>query len=116
MPIQHLLITISCVLALSVGQILFKKVAIEMAAAGTWIHPRVLMFTVLAFFIYGVTTLAWIYVLRFVELNRAYPVMALSFVAVPLMGYLFYGEMVGSYYFIGVALIIGGIVVITSLS
>lgn len=116
MPIHHLLITISCVLALSVGQLLFKKVAIEMAAAGTWIHPRVLVFTAIAFFIYGVTTLAWIYVLRFVELNRAYPVMALSFVAVPVMGYLFYGEMVSSYYFIGVVLIISGIVVITALS
>lgn len=116
MPVQHLIITVSCVLALSVGQLLFRKVALEIGAAGTWVHPRVLMFTVLAFAIYGITTLAWIYVLRFVELNRAYPVMALSFVFVPSMSYLFYGEVVSPVYFVGVALIISGIVVITQLS
>jgi len=45
------------------------------------------------------------------DLGRIYPLMALAFVLVPIGSYLFFQERFNPQYFVGVTLIIGGIIV-----
>ncbi len=60
---------------------------------------------------YGVTTIAWVWVLQKIELGRAYPLMAIAFVLVPIGSYFVFGERFQTQYFVGVLMIIFGILV-----
>lgn len=103
--------TILCVAGLTVGQILFKVSATALSEAGTFfaLKPAAILFAAMC--LYGVTSIAWVWVLQKVELGRVYPLMALAFVLVPLGSHLVFGERFQPQYFIGVAMIMIGIVV-----
>lgn len=113
MSAANLTLALMCVLAIAGGQILFKRVGIEVEHAGTWQDSRVLLLALLALAIYGASTLLWIHVLRSAALSRVYPLMALSFVLVPLASARIFGETLSVSYFAGVALIVAGVVLIT---
>jgi len=98
-----------CVLAIAGGQLLFKRVGLEIEATGTWRDPRALGFALAGFVLYGAATLLWIHVLRSIELGRVYPLMALSFVLVPLGSAWLFGERLSVDYFLGVGLIVAGV-------
>ena len=66
-----------------------------------------------ALVIYGSGTIVWVYVLKSVPLNYAYPFMALTFCLVPLFAWLFLGEAVTWQLAIGTALVLAGLAVIT---
>ena len=85
-------ITILCVLGISLGQILFKKAAGAITDATQWQHWVFNGWLVAALVLYGITTLVWIWVLRHAPLHLAYPFMALAFLIVPCLGWLFLGE------------------------
>jgi drug/metabolite transporter (DMT)-like permease len=99
-----------CVLGLAVGQVLFKVSAIALAHAGTFLSPRVAGALLAAMILYGVTSVGWVWVLQRIELGRVYPLMALAFVLVPLASHFVFGERFQAQYFIGVALIMAGII------
>lgn len=101
-----------CVGAVAAGQLMFKRVGIEIERAGAWLAPRVIVLVFASFALYAAATLLWIHLLRQVDLSRAYPFMALSFVLVPLFSVLLYGERLSGPYLAGVALIVGGVAVI----
>jgi drug/metabolite transporter (DMT)-like permease len=61
--------------------------------------------------LYGTTTIGWVWLLQKIDLGKIYPFMALSFVLVPLASHLLLGERFQAQYFIGVAIIILGIVI-----
>lgn len=63
----------------------------------------------MALAIYGTATLAWIYLLRTTELSKVYPIMALSFVFVPLAARAFFGEEITPLYWVGIFLIVFGV-------
>lgn len=113
MSAANLVLALVCVLAIAGGQILFKRVGIEVEHAGTWQAPRVLLMALLAFAVYGASTLLWIHVLRSEALSRVYPLMALSFVLVPLASARVFGDTLSAPYVAGVALIVAGVVLIT---
>lgn len=96
------------------GQILFKATAIAWQAEGSLFSPRVLAYLLPSLALYGIATLAWVWVLQFVELGRAYPFMALAFVLVPLLSMLLFGEVLGWRYYLGVLLICAGVVVVAT--
>lgn len=104
-------VAVLCVLGLAVGQILFKISATALTESGTFfaIKPATTLFAAMC--LYGITSVAWVWVLQKVELGRVYPLMALAFVLVPLGSHLFFGERFQSQYFIGVAMIMAGIVI-----
>ena len=104
-------IAIICVLGIAAGQILFKLSAAAMHKAGSYFDPRSLLILFVALALYGLTTLAWVWVLQKIELGRAYPLMALAFVLVPIGSHFVFGERFQLQYFIGVALIMAGILV-----
>ena len=88
MSLQHFTLTILTVLALSIGQILFKLAA--RGLAGT--EPLVQQILVnhylwVALAVYGVATAFWIGLLRQIPLHIAYPFVALAFLFVPLLGH-----------------------------
>lgn len=108
--IIYLIATLS-VVGLAVGQILFKASATALSESGTFfaIKPAAMLFAAMC--LYGVTSIAWVWVLQKVELGRVYPLMALAFVLVPLGSHLVFGERFQYQYFIGVAMIVLGIFV-----
>lgn len=107
----HIIWAIACVLIIAIGQLLFKKVGMEIHSAGSWMSWRVLSIFGFAMFIYGLATLLWISLLRFVPLNKAYIFMALSFVVVPIASYFFFDETFSRGQYIGTALIVLGVVI-----
>lgn len=104
-------VALICVLGIAAGQILFKLSATSLHKTGNLLDPGTLMTLFSAFALYGVTTLAWVWVLQKVELGKVYPLMALAFVLVPIGSYFIFGEKFQSQYFVGVAVIIAGIII-----
>src|ERR1700730_13217288 len=86
------------IVGMTAGQLLFKLAsqqgsAIEIITSSSfWI----------AACLYGVVTIAWVLLLREIGLGRAYPIMAATYVLVPLAAYIFLGERVGPMYVIGI--------------
>jgi drug/metabolite transporter (DMT)-like permease len=105
------IIAFFCVVGIAVGQILFKLSANSLQQTGSFLAPKTAAMLFSAFALYGITTIAWVWVLQKVELGRVYPLMAMAFVLVPLGSHFILGERFQSQYFIGVALIVIGIVV-----
>lgn len=104
-------VAVLCVVGLAIGQILFKVSATSLAQTGSFFAAKTLAMLMSAMFLYGLTSIAWVWVLQKVELGRVYPLMALAFVLVPLGSHLMFGERFNPQYFIGVGLIMIGIVV-----
>jgi drug/metabolite transporter (DMT)-like permease len=105
------IIALICVLGIAVGQILFKLSAAAQHKAGSFFDVGALTTLFFAFALYGLTTIAWVWVLQKIELGKVYPLMALAFVLVPIGSYFFFGERFHSQYFFGIAIIISGIII-----
>ena len=101
-------------LVMAVGQLLFKKVGLDLRGVPlktgvTRVLANPALYAALA--LYGAATLLWIWLLSRVPLSRAYPYMALGVVVVPLASMLVFGERVRPGFWLGIALIVAGIVV-----
>lgn len=109
---RHLLL-IAVSLLLATGQMLFKVAADSGAGRPLWqmLHNGWL---ILAVALYGGATLLWVYILRTTPLSTAYPYAALSFVVVPVGAWALFGEALSWRYGLGMLLIVGGILIITT--
>lgn len=105
------IIAILCVVGLAIGQILFKMSATSLVQTGSFFAFKTLITLLTAMCIYGITSIAWVWVLQKVELGKVYPLMALAFVLVPLGTHFIFGERFQPQYFIGITLIVLGIVI-----
>lgn len=101
-------IALLCVIGIACGQILFKLCARAFQDHGMLAVQTIWLFTA-AMSLYGITTLAWIWVLSKSELGRVYPLMALAFVLVPIASYFLFGERYNLPYTIGIVMIVTGI-------
>lgn len=99
-----------CVIGIAAGQVLFKLAASSLSRTGSVLAPETALLMVIALGVYGFVTLAWIWILRKADLGKVYPLTALAFVLVPLASHWMFGEQFHLQYFIGVALIMSGIV------
>lgn len=104
-------IALICVIGIACGQILFKLSAASLKKTGSFFDLSTLMLLGSSFALYGIMTIAWIWVLQKADLGKVYPLMALAFVIVPLGSHLVFGERFQPQYFVGVALIMVGIIV-----
>ena len=100
-----------CVVGLAIGQILFKFSATSLSETGSFFALKTAATLFAAMTLYAITSLAWVWVLQKVELGRVYPLMALAFILVPLGSHIIFGERFQTQYFVGVALIMIGIVI-----
>lgn len=105
------IVAVLCVLGIAIGQILFKLSANSLDQTGSFFALKTAAILFAALALYGITTIAWVWVLQKVDLGRVYPLMALAFVLVPLGSHIILGERFQPQYFVGVALIMIGIVV-----
>ena len=104
-------IAVLCVIGLAIGQILFKISGTSLAQTGSVFAFKTAISLFAAFTLYAITSIAWVWVLQKVELGRVYPLMALAFVLVPLGSHFIFGERFQPQYFVGIALIVIGIIV-----
>lgn len=102
-----------CTLALSIGQILFKLAARqleEQSLAGAFMaNAWKNVYLLSAIVLYGMATLLWVWVLRRVPLNVAYPFTALAFVVVPMASFFLLDEPLSARLILGSFLIVAGI-------
>ena len=103
-------LAVLCVVGIACGQILFKLTANALAETGSIFAGKTFTILFCALALYGVTTLGWIWVLQKGNLSRIYPIMALSFVFVPILSHFLLGEKFNTQYFVGVGLLLCGIV------
>ncbi len=99
-----------CVVVLAIGQLLFKQVALNYNARGTLLDPKVGGLLLVAGALYVISTGVWVWALRYVEISKAYPAFALGFVLVPLLGAWFFQEPLSARFFIGLVLIVAGVI------
>lgn len=104
-------IALLCVIGIASGQMLFKLSAASLSKTGSLFAPQTAALLSASLVLYGVMTLAWIWVLQKAELGRIYPLMALAFIIVPLGSHFFFGEKFQPMYFLGVALIMAGVII-----
>ncbi|MCH8171863.1 MAG: EamA family transporter [Proteobacteria bacterium] len=99
------------VAGIALGQILFKISSRGMVEEGGLLKSLTSPTLLGAFALYGGLTLFWVYLLRDIDLAKAYPVFALSFVLVPVLSWMLLGEGFNKYALYGSALIIAGVYV-----
>ncbi len=104
-------IALLCVVGIAAGQILFKLSAIALRKNASFFHIETLLLLGSAFALYGITTIAWVWVLQKIDLGKAYPLMALAFVIVPIGSYFILNERFHAQYLLGISLIVIGIIV-----
>lgn len=100
-----------CVLGLAIGQILFKVSATALAESGSFFAFKTAASLLAAMCLYGIASVVWVWMLQRIELGRIYPLMAMAFVLVPLGSHIVFGERFQPQYFVGVAMILGGIII-----
>jgi drug/metabolite transporter (DMT)-like permease len=98
-------LAITTIAGMTAGQLLFKLASQH----GSAVQIMTSWSFWIAACLYGVVTIAWVLLLREIGLARAYPIMAATYVFVPLAAYVFLGERVGPLYITGIATIILGI-------
>ncbi len=64
------------------------------------------------FFSYVVVTILWLFVLRTIPLSQAFPALGLTFALVPLASYYFLKENVVSSQWLGIVIIVAGVVLV----
>lgn len=108
------LLTIGTVALIAIGQILFKLTAIRISGrpiSESLIDTAVLFPFALSVSLYGVATLLWIFALRDLPLTRAYFLMSLSFLIVPIVSSVVFSERLTASHAVGGALIMAGVLV-----
>jgi len=101
---------------IAAGQMLFKATASH--ATGKPLPTALGIFITQPVFygalcIYGVGTLFWLWLLSRYSLALAYPFAAIALIAVPLMETLFFGVRTNLQYWVGLMMIVVGIIVVT---
>jgi multidrug transporter EmrE-like cation transporter len=100
---------------LAAGQVLFKKVGLTIAGLSlTGGLRRALCDPLLygALALYGFATLMWVWLLSRVPLSQAYPWVAFGTVLVSLLGWCVFGERLEPTFWVGMMLILAGLLVI----
>lgn len=113
---KPLLLVASLIFAVSlgVGQLFFKLAAedIKLRLSTSWLQAALSPWLISALFLYAFTTLLWIWILSQSALSKAYPFALLGAAFVPMLSYFVLGETLSVSFFIGMALVISGILVI----
>lgn len=98
------------------GQILLKYAMIKhgpiefsfLGLFGLFTEPRLLF----AIMLYAAALLMWLHVLSKVPLSTAYPILAITYVIVPILSLVFFGERIQQAQVIGICLVLVGVAMI----
>lgn len=116
MPRHSLILLCLSVMIIGLGQIGMKYVALKYTydSAADFTHNLALNKPIIALMCLVISAYVlamglWIIALRDVPLSLAYPFTAFAFIFVPILALIIFGERVNIYYFIGLIMIIIGI-------
>lgn len=108
---QAILLSLFCAVLAAVGQTFFKMGASQVSTHYTdWLLNWKV---ILGMGIYGTSALLFIVALKYGRLSILYPMIATSYIWVTLLSHYVFGEEITYVNWIGVALIIGGVTLIT---
>lgn len=98
-------------LVIAVGQILFKLTSRDVQSLSIDSLTKMALngYFIAALILYGLATIFWVYALRHFPLTKAYLFMGLSFIFVPILGYIFLKEPLSLRYLAGAACIVFGV-------
>lgn len=116
MSLTNILQLVGFSLLLSIGQLLFKRAALQVAdenAVGAILKLSLSPTLWAALVLYGLATVLWVLILRTVPLSLAYPFFALGFVLLPIFSWWLFDEKLGWTLFAGTGLIVLGVLTIT---
>lgn len=109
---MNLLPLLAIVLVASIGQLLLKMSVLGRTGTlgvreyfGLLLNP----YFVIGMAMYAATSVAWIWALKNYPLSKVYPVLALTFVLVPVLARLFLNEKLAMLDLVGMALILAGV-------
>ena len=101
---------------LSIGQLLLKRAALQVADDGVAAAIAKLALSPTlwaALVLYGLSTMLWVLILRTTPLSLAYPFVALGFVLLPVLSWWLFDEKLGWSLLAGTVLIVCGVLVVT---
>jgi drug/metabolite transporter (DMT)-like permease len=104
-------LTLLSVLAIACGQVLFKMAARGAGEGSGSVMDLLNPWLFAALVVYGFATLLWVWVLKTIPLNVAYPFMGFAFVVVPLLAAYFLHESLDWRHLAGGVLIAAGVAV-----
>jgi len=100
------------------GQMLFKAAALRYQPDGTGAERALSLICNVYFLgavaLYVALTVLWVWLLTFIPLSRAYPFVALAFAITPLLGGMVFAEPITVKLLAGIALLLGGLLLIAS--
>ena len=64
------------------------------------------------FFLYGISSVLWIYVLSIVDLSFAFPFLSIAYVGVPMAASLFLKEKVCKTQWVGITIVVAGVILV----
>ena len=109
---------VSFAFLMSLGQILFKKTALSISSLGALglidgiMKAIYIPWLYMALCVYAFATVFWLYILQRIPLTLAYPFSALAMIIVPILAMVLFGERLNFSYWLGLLLIISGIIII----
>ena len=112
MTVELALLAATTGVLMSIGQVLFKLGAGRLSGERL---PDFLVQTasspliIGACFLYALTILLWVWILRQAPLSRVYPFTALAYILTPLFGWLFFHERINLQFLLGSVLLLAGI-------
>lgn len=100
-------------IGMSTGQVLFKMAGNRASSSAggfsaAFLAPELYIGAAL----YALLTVLWVWLLSFIPLSRAYPVVALTVVVTPILGIVLFAEPMSSKFLIGLSLIAAGLLVV----
>ena len=105
-------------LIMVVGQLSFKRVALGLVGVEGLIPTARYLATnvwfIAAIGLYGLSTLLWVTALRDIPLSKAYAFVALAIALVPIGAAIFFHERLEPRYYLGLLLVVAGVVIIGS--
>ena len=109
---SKILLILPYIICLSFGQILFKKIGIQVNSADNKI---VTLLSSPLFYcaagLYALLTVYWIFILSKTPLSVAYPYVLLSFITTPLAASFVFQEKLGFYFWVGtLVMLTGGVI------
>ncbi|WP_062667245.1 SMR family transporter [Grimontia celer] len=98
-----------CVLTLSIGQILFKKISVQITDLREITSPKTILLFAIAIILYLMSTIFWVLTLRSIDLSLAYMFTSLGFVIIPIASFYIFNEPYSIKNIIGSIFVIVGI-------
>lgn len=118
MSLSSLALVLSSITLSALAQIAFKIGVGHTAALSdrALLHSLSLLLApgvIVGLALYGVGTLLWLTVLGRLELSQAYPFVGVGFVLTTLAGWWLFGDSLSAHRLIGIALVVGGIILVS---